>query len=40
MRPNLGIYPKYFEKVIGERAPFDISKHIPINEQILKSINQ
>ena len=40
MRPNLGIHPMYFEKVIGERAPFDISTHTPINEQVLKSINQ
>tara|TARA_B100000767_G_scaffold275531_1_gene313055 strand:- start:20847 stop:21866 length:1020 start_codon:yes stop_codon:yes gene_type:complete len=40
MRPNLGIHPKYFEKLIGEIVPFDISKHTPINEKVLKSINK
>lgn len=38
IRPNIGIEPKYYSKLLGKLSPQNLKKEKPINKQILKKM--
>jgi pseudaminic acid synthase len=38
LRPNIGIKPKYFEKIIGKKSQFNFKKNNPLPLKVLKSL--
>ncbi len=39
IRPNNGVEPKYYFKLLGKKSPINISKETPITKKILKLVN-
>jgi len=39
IRPNNGVEPKYYFKLLGKKSPINISKETPITKKILKQVN-
>jgi len=39
LRPNIGVQPKYYERIIGKKSKFNLNKNSPLPVRILKSLN-
>ena len=39
IRPGFGLEPKYYEKLIGKKAPFKLIKGEPLKKSLLKKLN-
>ena len=37
IRPNKGLHPKYYEKIIGKKAPYDIKFATPLSKDIIST---
>ena len=39
IRPGFGLEPKYYERLIGKKAPFKLIKNEPLKKSLLKKLN-